>query len=179
MNMNLDDDGDARELNTLVQNYIMAEFVVVPPDFDYKSHLNMREQVGMFSIEEVDLTQIGIISSAVANSAVFSTMNNATLHPKSCFFFLQLLGEVGLVLNKIDNPFRRSQQEYEAFAKRWDDSHRGYVRGQEFERISFLIVNIVPLLDQNIINEAWEALGELKKYQDGINKTNYNFDKET
>ena len=62
------------------------------------------------------------------------------------------------------------------FAKRWKDDNRTFVRGQEIERISFLIINVVPLLDQTIIDEAWESLTELKKYQDEINNTNCKFD---
>ncbi len=176
MNMNLDDPHDHRELNTHVKNYVMAEFVAVPPDFDFKSHLTMREQVGMFKIKDVNLTQVKIISDAVASSPVFNTLNNALLDPASCFFFLQLMGELNLVLKKIDNPLRRNQEQYKAFAKRWKQDHRNYVAGQDVERISFLIINIVPLLDQTIIDEAWESLTELEKYQTEINNTNYKFD---
>jgi hypothetical protein len=176
MNMNLDDPHDHRELNTHIKNYVMAEFVAVPPDFDFKSHLTMREQVGMFKIKDVNLKQVKIISDAVAHSPVFSTLNNALLDPKSCFFFLQLMAELNLVLKKIDNPLRRSQEQYKEFAKRWQSDHNTYVRGQDVERISFLIINVVPLLDQTIIDEAWESLTELKKYQDEINNTNYKFD---
>lgn len=174
--MNLDNNNDVRELNAHVKNYVMAEFVAVPPDFDFKSHLTMREQVGMFNIKDVNLSQVKIISEAVTNSPVFSTLNNALLDPRSCFFFLQLMSELNLILKGIDNPLRRSQEQYKGFAKRWKSDHRTYVRGQDIERISFLIINIVPLLDQTIINEAWESLTELKKYQDEINNTNYKFD---
>lgn len=176
MNMNIDDPEDHRELNTFVKNYVMAEFVAVPPDFDCVSHLTMREQVGMFSIKHVNMDQVKVISGAVASSPVFSTMNNATLDPYSCFFYLQLLGELNLVLKKIDNPLRRSQEEYKKFAERWRNNRRTYVRGQDIERISFLIVNIVPLMGQNIIDEAWGALDELKKYQDEINNNNFKVD---
>ena len=176
MNMNLDDPHDHRELNTHVKNYVMAEFVAVPPDFDCISHLSMREHIGMFAIKDVDTTQVKIISDAVASSPVFSTMNNATLSPRSCFFFLQLLGELNLILKKIDNPLRRSQEAYKQFAKRWEDNHRTYVRGQDVDRISLLIVNIVPLLNQDIIDEAWESILELNQFQKELNESNYKFD---
>lgn len=176
MNMNLDDPTDRRELNTNIKNYIMAEFVAVPPDFDIKSHLSMRERVGIFNIKDVNMKHVNLISEAVTHSPIFSTLNNATLHPRSCFFFLQLLWELGLVLKSIDNPLRRGQEEYKDFAKRWEDDMRTFVRGQEVEKISFMIVNIVPLLDQNVINEAWDALNDLKRFQEEVNNTNYKFD---
>ncbi len=176
MNMNLDDPDDHRELNTHVHNYVMAEFVAVPPGFDFKSHLTMREQIGIFKVKDINLSQVGIISDAVANSAVFSTMNNAELNPRSCLFFLQLLGELSLILKGIDNPLRRTQEQYIQFAKRWEDNRRTYIRGQEVDRISFLIVNVVPLLNQTTIDEAWTAIEELQTYQNEINKETTKFD---
>jgi hypothetical protein len=175
-NMNLDDPDDHRELNTTVKNYVMAEFVAVPSDFDCQSHLSMREQVGIFNIKDVNLRHVQTISDAVANSPVFSTLNNALLDPTSCFFFLQLLDELNLILKKIDNPLRRGQDQYKEFAKRWRKDHLTYVRGQDVQKISFLIVNIFPLMSQNIIGEALDASNELRKYQDEINNTNYKFD---
>ncbi|MHA1816166.1 MAG: hypothetical protein ACTSX1_09190 [Candidatus Heimdallarchaeaceae archaeon] len=175
-NMNLDDPSDHRELNVRVQNYVMAEFVAVPSDFDVISHLSMREHVGLFPIKHVDTAQVKVISDAVANSPVFSTMNNAIIDPFSCFFFLQLMGELNLILKKIDNPLRRSQEEYQKFAERWKRNRLTYVRGQDVDRMSFLIVNIVPLLNQTIIDEAWESIIDLNKYQKEIDETNYKFD---
>jgi hypothetical protein len=176
MNMNIDDPEDHRELNTTIKNYVMAEFVAVPPDFDCQSHLTMREQVGIFNIKDVNLRHVQTISNAVANSPVFSTLNNALLDPSSCFFFLQLLDELNLILKKIDNPLRRTQEKYKIFAKRWQNDRLTYVRGQEVQKISFLIVNVVPLMSQNIIDEAWGALDDLKKYQDEINNNNFKVD---
>jgi len=172
-NMNLDDSDDHRELNVHIKNYVMAEFVAVPPDFDCISHLSMREHVGIFSVKDVDIKQVKIISDAVASSPAFTSMNNATIHPASCFFFLQLMSELNLILKSIDNPLRRNQEEYKAFAKRWEHDHVSYIRGQDIERISFLIVNIVPLLGQNIIDEAWESIIELNQFQKEINENNY------
>jgi len=174
--MNIDDVDDHRELNTTIKNYVMAEFVAVPQDFDLKSHLTMREQVGIFNIKDINLEQVNIISTSVANSPVFSTLNNALLDPVACFFYLQLLGELKLILKEIDNPLRRSQQEYIKFAEHWKKDRLTYVRGQDVLRISFLIVNVVPLLSQNIIDEAWTALEELQLYQKDIDATNPKFD---
>jgi len=176
MNMNLDDPHDHRELNTTIKNYVMAEFVAVPPDFDCKSYLTMREQVGIFNIKDVNLSQVQIIADSVANSPVFSSLNNALMDPKSCFFFLQLLGELNLILKEVDNPLRRSQEQYKQFAKRWEDDRHTYVRGQEVQRISFLIVNIVPLMSQSVIDEAWKSLEDLQVYQNEINSLNTKFD---
>jgi len=174
--MKVADFDSVREKNTHVKNYVMAEFVAVPPDFDCISHLSMREHIGMFAIKDIDKDQVKIISDAVAGSAVFTTMNNALLNPTSCFFFLQLMTELNLILKKIDNPLRRSQDEYKRFAQRYEESRMSYIAGQEVERISFLIVNIVPLLNQSIIDEAWDSILELSQFQKELNETNYKFD---
>jgi len=176
MNMNLDDPNDYRELNTRIKNYIMAEFVAVPPDFDLKSHLSMREQVGIFDIKDVDLKQVELISSSVTCSPVFCSLNNAILHPRSCFFFLQLLDELNLILKKIDNPVRRGRQEYKSFAEKWEQDRHNYVHGQEVFRISLIIINVVQFMNQEIIDEAWKAMESLQQYQKEVDSLNFKFD---
>ena len=170
--MNLDDANDHRELNTQVDDYIVAEFVAVPENFDLDAHLSMREQVGIFAVNQIDTKQVHIISQGVVNSAVFSTMNNALLSPQSCMFYLLLLGELGLILKKVDNPLRRLNYSYEDFIKHWENERYNFVRGQQVLRINFLIVNIVPLLQQDVIDEAVKAANDIIKYQEEINQFN-------
>lgn len=170
--MELDKTRDYRQ-STRIENYIIAEFVAVPPDFKIESHLHLRENFGIFEIEDIHLKQIGIISDVVKNSAVFSSMNNAILDPKCCMFFLYILTELGLILSKVDNPIRRSNQDtYIQFAKRWEkeNSRFNYVRGQQVMRISFLIINVVHLLTEEIVGQAMEAVKNVQKYQTDINK---------
>lgn len=174
--MNEETPDNHRALNLRIKNYVMAEFVAVPSDFELKSHLSMREHVGLFEVKDIDIEKVDILSQAIANSAVFSTLNNALLPPDICFFYLQLLSELNLILKKIDNPLRRSQEEYKEFAKRWHQDRRNFFRGQEVERMSFLIVNVCHLFNQNIIDEAWKALIEVKKYQKEINEMNFKLD---
>jgi hypothetical protein len=178
MNMNIDDPYDHRELNTRVENYVMAEFVAVSPDFDLKSHLSMREQVGMFEIKNMNLHQANIFLDGIKHSAVFSTMNNALINPNISFFVLNLLNELGLVLKKVDNPLRRemSSEIYKSFAKHWESGRLNYVRGQDVSRISFLIINVVHLFNDEIYKEALDAMENISKFQEEINSTNFKLD---
>ena len=179
MNMNLDDPNDHRELNTVVENYVMAEFVAIPPDFDIKSHLSMREQVGIFEVKNMDVEKAIVFSNAIRGSAVFNTMNNALINPNICFFVLQLFQELGLILKTIDNPMRRSmnKEEYKEWSKRWETGRYNYVRGQEVLRISFLIVNVVHMLNDTVYEEAVKAMEKTQKLQKEINSMTYNLDK--
>lgn len=179
MNMNMDDADDHRELNTVVENYVMAEFVAVPPDFDITSHLTMREQVGIYEVKNMNLTQANIFIDGIKHSAVFNTMNNALINPNICFFVLQLFQELGLVLKTIDNPMRRAmnQEEYKQWSTRWETGRHNYVRGQEVLRISFLIINVVHLFQDKIYEEAIKAMNEVQKYQTEINSMIPNLDK--
>ena len=157
--------------NARVKNYIIAEFVAVPPDFKIESHLHLRENFGIFEIEDIHLKQVGIISDVVKNSAVFASMNNAQLDPKCCMFFLYILNELGLILSKVDNPIRRHNQDtYLQFAKRWKEDQLTFVRGQEVMRISFLVVNIVHLLSEEVVGQATKAIQNVQKYQMEVNK---------
>lgn len=174
MNMNIDDPTDYRELNTQISNYVVAEFVAVPSDFDMKSHLSMREQVGIFDVKKMDLAKANTFIEGVKYSPVFSTMNNALLDPTICFFVLNLFGELGLILKTIDNPFRRvlGNEHYMRLAKDWDDQRFQYVRGQEVSRLSFIIINVTHLFSDDIYAEALKAMENVSQYQQEINSLN-------
>lgn len=167
------DEGRERHIrsNARVKNYISAEFVAVPPNFNIESHLHLRENFGIFELEDIHLKQVKIISDVVKNSAVFSSMNNAQLDPKCCMFFLYILNELGLIISKVDNPIRRNNQDtYLEFAKRWKEDQLTFIRGQEVMRMSFLVVNIVHLLSEEVIGQATKAIQNVQKYQMEVDK---------
>jgi len=176
--MNRDDPNDHRELNTRVENYVMAEFVAVPPDFDIKSHLSMREHVGIFEVKDMDIEQASIISTSISCSSVFNTMNNALMNPNICFFVLQLFQDLGLVVKSIDNPVRRSMdaKAYKKFSLEWEQGSHNYFRGQTVLRISFLIVNVVHLLNEEVYKEAADAMEKVHQFQTEINSSKFNLD---
>lgn len=177
--MNLDNINDYTELNISVTNYTVAEFLVVPPDFDLHSHLSMREQVGLFQVKDFDISNSVVIADAIKSSVVFSTMNNATLHPKYCFFLLQLFSELNLVIKSVDNPFRRYMDSkiYLTFANRWNEERQiHHIRGQDVSRISFIFINLFHLFNETVYSEAFKAVEEVQKYQEEIDKFNPNLD---
>ena len=158
---------DHRQLNIEVSNYLVTEVVAVPLDFSIQNYLSMREQMGMFQAEKVDSKQLEIISMGVTFSPIFSTMNNPVINPYSVGYFLHILDEIGLIIKSQHNSIRKtySGKSYLEFCKHWDNEHYQYVRGQEVKRISFVIVNIVQLLQKDVIKEARKALAEVVKYQ--------------
>ena len=178
MNMNMDDPHDHRELNTEIHNYVMAEFVAIPPEFDLQSHLSMREQVGIYKVKNMNLTQANAFVDAIKFSPVFCSMNNAIINPNISFFVLQLFQELGLIMKSVDNPMRREMNDevYMRWAERWETGRHNYVRGQEVLRISFLIVNVVHLLNDELYNEVIKTVEEVSKFQKEIDSMNYNLD---
>lgn len=178
MNMNLDDPYDHRVLNTEIKNYVMAEFVAIPPDFDLQSHLSMREHVGIYEVKNMNTHQAQIFVDSIKNTAVFCSMNNALINPNISFFVLQLFQDLNLVLKSVDNPMRRgmSKDVYMDWAKRWETGRHNYIRGQEVMRISFLIVNVVHLFQEDVYKEAMKAMEEVHKFQQEINSMDFKLD---
>lgn len=177
--VNLDAPSDYSELNISVTNYVVAEFVVVPSDFDLHSHLSMREQVGLFKVKEFDLAKALIITDAIKSAPVFNTMNNANLHPKYCFFLLQLFSELNLIVKSIDNPFRRyiDDKIYLEFARSWNNERQMHnIRGQDVSRISFVFINLFHIFHESVYSEALKAVEEVQRYQKEIDKFNTNLD---
>ena len=153
-------------VSTRVDNYFTVEFVAIPPDFDLESHLLMREQVGITEFKDVDIGSVKKIAMAVTHSPVFAVMNNALLSASSCMYFLHILNELGLILKTIPNPMRMIGDDYKNFIKRYEarNSHI-YIRGQDANRLNFIIVNLFPMMEGNVINEVMEIAQNLQKYQ--------------
>lgn len=178
MNMNIDDPHDHRELNTRIQNYVMAEFVAVPPDFNLQSHLSMREHIGIYEVKNMNLTQANIFVDSIKNAPVFCSMNNALINPNICFFVLQLFQDLNLILKSVDNPMRRgmNKEVYMSWAKRWETGRDNYIRRQEVVRMSFLIVNVVHLFNDSVYDEALKTVEDITAFQKEIDSMNYKLD---
>lgn len=170
--MNIDDPNDHRDLNIELNNYLVTEVVAVPPNFDIHSYLSMREQIGMFKTDKVNLKQIEIISLGVTCSPIFSSMNNPVINAYSVGYFLYILDELGLIIKSHHSPLRKtySGKSYLEFCKNWQNERYQYIRGQEVKRMSFVIINIVQLLQKHIIDEAEKALKDIENYQDTATK---------
>ena len=163
-NMNMDDPVDYRQANLLVNDYFIIEVVSVPPEFDISNHLKMREAAGIFEHENVDLKQLTIISEVVRCSAIFSALNNPVINPHTCMYFLHIMEELKLIIKSIDNPIKRNREEYMTFLKKWKQDSHTYVRGQDVLRLNFVIINLVPLYQQQVMDEAVEAVNSILKH---------------
>jgi hypothetical protein len=165
-------------LNAIVDNYVMAEFVAIPQDFDLQSHLHMREQIGIYQVKNMNITQANIFIEGIKNAPVFCAMNNELINPNICFFVLQLFQELGLILKAVDNPMRRDMDKdaFMSWAKYWNSGDLQDIRGQQVRRISFLIINVVQLFQEEVYEEALTAMKRVQKYQAEINSTTFNLD---
>lgn len=160
-----------RELNTHINNYFSIEFVAIPPDFDISNFLSLREQAGIFKFEEVDLDQVRKIAEGVKYSPVFAVMNNALLSASSCMYFLSVLNDLGLILKSIHNPMRMNGNDYKHFIETYEAPNRSlHIRGQRVKTLNFIIVNIFPMMSQNVIDEAFEIAQNLQKYQSEVDQ---------
>jgi len=157
-NMNEDDPDDHRMMNTMVNEYFMAEVVAVPDNFEITNHLKMREAAGIFDHEKINLRDLVTISMAVRATPIFSVLNNPLISPDTCMYFLHIMGELGLIINSVDNPIKRNREEYKVFLERWKEERIVYVRGQDVKRMNFIVINLVPLYQQNVIDEAVKAV---------------------
>ena len=166
--------------DTYVDNYVMAEFVLVPPNFSTETHVRMREKFGVFDIKEINQSSVKLVVNSIKNSAVFATMNNFRLDPRVCFFVMQMFKDLGLIINKLDNPFRKdlSSTIYEQVIEHWNQngSDGGYLRSQRINRISFIFINLYYLLNDEIYGESMEAYKRVQLLQNEIDETVYDLD---
>lgn len=165
--MNSDDPSDYKELNISLDTLTVCEFVSIPPNFQIESHLSYRENFEMFKFEGISLDILKIISSSIANSVVFATVNNANMDPKNVFYLMQVFSEIGVIVNSIDNPFRRYNNDkiYDRFAKHWSSEKYTNVRGQEVKRINFIIFNLFHMFTNDIYEETMKNAKEIMERQ--------------
>ena len=162
-----------RELNTIVETtYTAVEFVAVAPDFDVTNYLSLREGAGIFKFNKVNLYHVIKIADAVKHSPVFATMNNALLSASSCMYFLSIVNELGLILKSIHNPMRMDGSKYTEFIKQYEKTNESYIyiRGQEIKHLNFIIINLFSMMNQNVINEAFETAQSLQQYQTEVDE---------
>lgn len=152
-------------------NLTLAEFVVVPPEFNIEYFMSMREKMGMFSLKEINAKEVEIIAMGIANSPVFSSMNNRNLNSISCMFVLDILDQLNLVLRSIPNPLRRDRASYAEHAQFMSASGFSSIRMQQSDGLNFLIVNMYHVFNQNIIDQAWEAIQSVEKFQEEIKQS--------
>jgi len=159
-------DRDEQELgmrNETVKNYVTLEFVAIPPDFDIMNYLSLREQAGVFKQKNVNLKHLEVIAEGVKASPVFAMLNNIRINPTTCLYFLKVIHELDLVLKTLYNPMRSQIDHY---LKAMDE--RGgnvYIRGQMAETVNFVIINMFPMMNDDVINESMSIAQKLQEYQ--------------
>lgn len=150
----------------------MLEYVFIPDNFDIKSHLNMREQAGIFKFTAIDLKNLNTIAIAVRESPVFCLMNNPNINPRVCGYFLHILNELKLVVKTVDNPLRRSHSDdvYDSFCEEWELERSNYIGDQEVRTMNFIIINFCKLAINRVVDEYSKTSFTIEKEQ-------YTFDK--
>lgn len=155
--------------NEIVENYMTLEFVAIPPDFDIMNHLSLREQGGIFESTHVNLKHLNIIADGVKSSPVFAMLNNIRIHPATCLYFLKVIHELELVLKTLYNPMRDHIDRFIAHFDNYASSP--YIKGQRVgTTINFVIVNMFPMMNDDVINESMEIAMKLQSYQTGMDE---------
>ena len=160
------------DVGQTIKVYTILEYVFIPDNFDIKSHLNMREQAGIFKFNAVDLKNLNVISASVRESPIFCLLNNPNINPRVCGYFLHILNELNLVVKTVDNPLRRSHSDdtYDEFCEGWELERNNYIRGQEVKMINFIIINFCKLSINKVVEEYSKTAFNIEKEQ-------YTFDK--
>jgi hypothetical protein len=160
--------------NFTIDNYTLAEFVCVPPNFDVEFYMSMHERIGIFETDKIKKHDVKIIVDAIKSNVLFTTMNNPNIHPNSCFFILSLFQDLDLIIKSIDNPLRRSMDKhvYQNFSKRWE-TDRYNVRGDNVSRISFLVFNIYYIFSDNVYDEVITRAKKVEEMQKSIDKIDF------
>jgi len=148
--------------NEYVKDYMTVEIVAIPPDFDILNYLSLREQAGIFKNKKINKQHLEIIAEGVKASPVFSMLNNIRIDPATCLYFLKVIHELGLVLKSLYNPMRNH---IDMYLEQMEERGQVYIRGQRTETVNFTIINIFPMMNDDVISEAMSIATKLHEYQ--------------
>jgi len=141
----------------------ILDFVAIPPNFDISSFLSLREQVGIPRYKEIDLEQVKMMAEAIKHSPVLAILNNNLMKSEVCLYLLSIIEELGLIVKSINNPIRKSYQEYKNYLNNRPVDSRGRLAS-----FNVVIINIFPLMGDKIIAESIEISQRLQTYQDEL-----------
>jgi hypothetical protein len=151
-----------------IEEYHTVEVVAIPPDFDINMYLSLREGAGIFESKDISLKQLQIISEAVKFTPIFVIQNNLRISAVTCMFYLKVINEIGLTLKSIPNPFRDQIERYIEIFDKKDDVK--WVHDQRVKRVNFTILNVFPLMDDDVIKEVMEIANKLQQKQKEFSK---------
>jgi hypothetical protein len=144
---------------------VMLEFVAIPPNFDIVSYLGLREQVGISRYSGIELEQVKILAETVKHSPVLALLNNKAMSCSPCLYLLSILEELELVVRSINNPIRKMFSEYKNYLKVNADP-----RNRSFD-VNLIVINIFPLMGDDIIQESLRIAEKLQIYQDELDES--------
>lgn len=153
--------------NEYVDNYMTIEVVAIPPDFDILNYLSLREQAGIFKHKRINKKHLEVIAEGVKASPIFSMLNNIRIDPATCLYFLKVIHELGLVLKSLYNPMRDSIDHY---LESMSEHDTVYIRGQRTETVNFTIINIFPMMNDEVIGEAMSIAEKMQEYQKDVDE---------
>jgi hypothetical protein len=138
------------------ETYCAVELVAIPPNFDIKSHLTMREQAGIFEYTNVSIKHLEGISMGVQNTPVFTLLNNPNVALQSMIYFLYILDQLGFIIRGIGSGFHMAMHgNYEQLLRSYERA-RGtvYIQNHRADTINFAIINMIQILNNETIEKA-------------------------
>jgi len=153
----LNEDGDLK-----IPIYTFTEIVAVPEGFEIESYLKMRERLGIFPKKEIKVSELKTISEAVKYTPILSFLNNVNISVFSCVYYLSILTELGLSLTV------NKSVDYEYIIQNWKEYEYQYLRTAQAKVLNIVIVNIVPLVQDEVIDSAKEAIKKITNFQNEL-----------
>ena len=147
---------------------VIVEFIAIPPDLDINNFLSVPESVGRFKSHHVKKETILLIGKSIQNSPTY-TLSNATVSViYSCLTLLNILQELDLTVSTASN-IKGSNTRYKDFLESgfFDELDPR----ETTTNFVIVIVNLFPLMSENLIEGALTSLVKLEEFQEEINQT--------
>jgi hypothetical protein len=146
---------------------IIIECIALPPDLDLNTFLSIPESVGRFTDKRMDKNQILTIGQSIQASPVFTLTFAKPSVFVSCITFLKILQELDLTVKGISNT-KSSNISYNDFLSMLDPLSRD---DDLLTEIIIVVINLFPLISDNIMENALKSLVNLEEFQREIQES--------
>ena len=147
---------------------VIVEFIAIPPDLDINNFLSFPESVGRFKSRYVKKDLISLIAESIQTSPIYTISNASVSVIYSCLTFLNILQELELTVSTASNV-KEPNTRYKDFLESGFFSERS--PDETTTNFVIVIVNLFPLMSENLIEDALKSLIKLEEFQEEVRQT--------
>lgn len=153
--------GDPRKFTKNIHP-VHIEFVAVPPHFDIKIHLSIREVIGQFMNHDITLKSVELIAESIRESPTFTLSSPTGTYAASAIMVIEIIKQIGLQVRNISNFMPTdAKSSYESIL-----ANRNFTNeeGKPVMDMTFVFINLYKFAKEATLNQVLKSIASEEEY---------------